>query len=170
MVARNGSRSGRAPTGRGGFGSTPCLRATSPWGRQPFHSLDIRTTVQAPPGETVRLVVGGDGETVTGRIVIPGFRPSFDVSHSTGQLKRQQEHPVALPPPRRNDYPDKDTLQAAMNENGRQRLLDWRSDTGAPGRLPQTDCRGRSRSRTNRNRNWRSWRQWVKWQSLPGTK
>jgi RNA polymerase sigma factor (sigma-70 family) len=98
--------------------------------RQPFHSADVRATLQVRPGETTQVVVGGDGQAVTGRIIIPDFQTGFDFSHSSGELKRQQDNPVDLPWESRKDYPNEEAFQAAMKENGTRRLRYWQSEAG----------------------------------------
>ena len=115
-------------TGRFAFESVP--PGDHQLGRAPYHALDTRLTVQVRPGETTRIQVGGDGQSVTGRIVIPGRDPGFNFSNSTGLLKRQQVRPIDLPRVRRKDYPSDEAYEQAAKGNAVACITYWRSAEG----------------------------------------
>jgi Carboxypeptidase regulatory-like domain len=99
-------------------------------GRAPYRALDTRLTTQVRPGETTRIQVGGDGQPVTGRIVIPGRDQGFDFSNSTGLLARQQVRPIDLPRVGRKDYPSDEAYEQAAKGNAVACITYWQSAEG----------------------------------------
>lgn len=93
--------------------------------------FETRTTVQVHPGETAAVELGGNGRTVSGTIHAPKLEDGFDFSHSDGELKRIQSHPVDLENvARRNNFPDDEACQKAAALDGAQRLAYWHSAEG----------------------------------------
>jgi hypothetical protein len=120
---------GTDATGRFTFESVP--PGDHRIGRAPHRALDTRVTVQVRPGETAQVQVGGDGQPVTGRIVIPGREQGFDYSHCTGMLTRQQRQPIYAPQTvRRTDFSSDEAFDQAWKENVAKRAAYWRSAEG----------------------------------------
>jgi RNA polymerase sigma factor (sigma-70 family) len=115
-------------TGRFAFESVP--PGDHQLGRAPYRALDTRLTAQVRPGETTRIQVGGDGQSVTGRIDIPGRDQGFDFSNSTGLLARQQVRPIDLPRVSRKDYPSDEAYEQAAKGNAQACITYWRSAEG----------------------------------------
>lgn len=94
-------------------------------------SYETRATVQVKSGETVAVELGGHGQPVRGRIVVPGRESGFDFSHSGGSLNRRQVRPVDLPRTVfRKDFPNDESYQRASREEGVKLTTYWQSTEG----------------------------------------
>ncbi len=90
-----------------------------------------RTTVVVRPGETLTVVLGGNGRPVTGRIHATKVEDGFDFSHSSGILKIALPKPADLPNlARRKDFATDEAYHAAELLDGLRRLNWWQSSEG----------------------------------------